>query len=167
MTKMWKRVAIGAAIVAAVGTITLVAHPGRLLAAGMMGGGMGNMMQSGMMGGDMSKMHDSMSGMHEQLLGAAAGALGMTADELSQALADGRGVADLAKGKGVDLAAVTGAMEDARKAAFDEMVAAGTLTQEQADQMLEHMGKAGLTVLNGAAMMQTGGACHAAPAESN
>lgn len=196
MTTLWRRIAIGVALVAAVGTITLVALPGRLLAAGMMGGNMGGMMQSGttsgemnsmmrdgmmgammngghmgammqMMGGDMSGMHDGTGGMHGQDLSAAAGALGMTSDELVAALVAGRGVADLAKERGVDLSAVSGAMATARDAALDQLVAAGTLTQEQADQMLNHMNRAGFSTLNGAAMMQAGGPCNGAQPKTN
>jgi hypothetical protein len=195
MTKTWKRIAIGAAVVAGVAVIGLVARPGILqAAAGMMGSGSSSMMQGGMMqgnmnsmmngdmssmmngnmadmmkgmmNGDMSQMHDTMSGMHNQELSAAAGALGMTADDLTKALADGRGVADLAKEKGVELTAVTGAMEAARKAAFDQLVTAGTMTREQADQMIDHMGKLGLMTLNGAAMMQNGGTCHTAQTQT-
>lgn len=171
MTKTWKQIAIGAAVVAGVAVIGLVARPGVLqAAAGMMGSGNSSMMQGGMMqgnmnsmmNGDMSKMHDAMSGMHTQELNAAAGALGMTADDLTKALADGRGVADLAKEKGVELTAVTGAMEAASKTTFDQLVAAGTMTREQADQMIDHMGKLGFMTLNGAAMMQNGGTCHTA-----
>jgi|GEM_PF-4047046 len=176
MTNMWKRIAIGSAIVAGAAVFTYLVWPARIQAAGLMGGRMAAMMNggsmkammngssSGMMSGDMGQMHEQMAGLHTKEQAAAAQALGMSAEELATALKEGRGVADLAKEKGMSVDKLTEAVNSARKAAFDELVAAGTLTQEQADQMIEHMGQVGLMTLNMGTMMQNGGSCHGAKA---
>lgn len=63
--------------------------------------------------------------------------LGMTPDEVRQALIDGQSVADLAKAKGVALATVVDALVAEAKAHLAEEVAEGDLTQQEADQRLK------------------------------
>lgn len=74
-------------------------------------------------------------------LEAAAGALGMTADELSTQLWGGRTLADLAEAKGVDLQAVRDAVDaacqQATRDAIEQAVQDGRLSREQADWLLE------------------------------
>lgn len=74
-------------------------------------------------------------------LEAAAGALGLTADELSTQLWGGRTLADLADRAGVDLQTVRDAVESAcqtaMRDAIEQAVVDGTLSREQADWMLE------------------------------
>jgi hypothetical protein len=78
-------------------------------------------------------------GMHEQIWTAVAQKLGMTYDELTQAVQNGRTIAQLAEAKGVKLEDLQKAATDAAKAALDDLVKQGTLTQVQADWMLDRM----------------------------
>jgi uncharacterized membrane protein len=82
-------------------------------------------------------------------LEAAADLLGMTADELSTQLWGGRTLADLADKAGVDLqtlrdaveAANQAAMETAMRNAIEQALENGSITQEQADWLLEGLEK--------------------------
>lgn len=65
-----------------------------------------------------------------------AGKLGMTAAELDAQLREGKSVADVAKEKGVSLETITTALSDQYKQALDAQVAAGRITQAQADRAL-------------------------------
>jgi hypothetical protein len=65
--------------------------------------------------------------------------LGMTLDELSAALAEGKTVAELAAERGVSLEDLVAALIAQRAEALSQAVADGDLTQEQADWMLEEM----------------------------
>jgi len=74
-------------------------------------------------------------------LEAAAGALGMTADELSTQLWGGRTIADVAEKAGVDLQTVRDAVEtacqNAVRDAIQQAVQDGRISQEQADWLLQ------------------------------
>ena len=82
-------------------------------------------------------------------LAAAAEALGMTTEELSAELWAGKTLADIAEEKGVDLvelqsmvqAAVEAAQVTAMQDAINQAVEAGTITQENADWLLEGIDK--------------------------
>lgn len=82
-------------------------------------------------------------------LEAAAGALGMTTEELSAELWAGRNLADIADEQGVDLvelqatvqAAVQAERESAMREAIDQAVQDGTITQDNADWLLEGLDK--------------------------
>ncbi len=63
----------------------------------------------------------------------AATTLGTTVDELRTALRGGQSLADVAQSKGVSKATLVGALVDAAKKHLAEDVAAGRLTQAQAD----------------------------------
>jgi hypothetical protein len=86
-------------------------------------------------------------------LDAAAQALGMTSEELSAQLWAGKSLADIAEEKGVDLvelqstvqAAVQTERETAMRDAINQAVANGTITQENADWLLEGLDKGFLT----------------------
>jgi hypothetical protein len=65
--------------------------------------------------------------------------LGMTLDELSAALAEGKTVAEIATEQGVLLEDLVAALIAGRAEALSQAVADGDLTQEQADWMLEEM----------------------------
>lgn len=69
----------------------------------------------------------------------AAKALGMTADDLHAQRAAGKSLAQIAKEKGLSEGAVVDAMLASRKAALDERVKAGTLTQAQANEAIATM----------------------------
>ena len=107
---------------------------------GMMGGR--GMMGSGMMGGNHAQMHSAMmgaNGMHEQAWTAVAKKLGLSYAELNTAVQNGQTVAQLAQAKGVSLDALKTTALEAMKASFAELVKQGTLTQQQADWMLDRM----------------------------
>ncbi len=94
-----------------------------------------------MMNGNMSAMHDAMTaedGMHEETMTAIAAELDMTYDELTTALQT-QTLAQIAEAKGVSLETLQQIATDARNAELDKLVAAGTLTQEQADFMKSRM----------------------------
>jgi len=80
-----------------------------------------------------------MGGSEDSLLAVAADKLGMTVDDLTAQLKDGKTVADLAQEKGVDLQTIVDAFVAARQEALSQAVTDGKITQEQADQMLENM----------------------------
>ena len=69
-------------------------------------------------------------------LEAAAGALGVTADELRTALQGGQSLAEVAQSKGIDVEQVVSALVAELKAHLDEEVASGEHTQAEADQKL-------------------------------
>jgi hypothetical protein len=72
-------------------------------------------------------------------LPAAAEYLGLSVDELSDRLADGKSLADVARAEGRSVAGLEQAILDAAKSRLDEDVAAGTLTRERADAMLDRL----------------------------
>jgi len=94
---------------------------------GMMGG-------RGMMGGQggYGFMHDSV----EQAL---AEKLGLTEEQVEDALANGTTMYQLALDNGVAEADLPAFMNEVHQAAFDKAVADGVVTQEQADWMQERM----------------------------
>lgn len=65
--------------------------------------------------------------------------LGMSVDELQAAQNQGKSVAAIAKEKGVTVEALTTKVFEARKAALEQLVKDGKLSQQQMDTMLDHM----------------------------
>ncbi len=94
------------------------------------GGRMGGMMYGD---GQVGVMHDAM---HAAL----AAKLDMTVEDFEKAYADGKTFWDLAEEKGISSEDAQQMMIDARNEALDKSVAAGDLTQEQADWMKSRMG---------------------------
>ena len=84
-------------------------------------------------------------GMGETELAAAAKVLGITTDELSTALKDGKTLADLATTAGVDIQDVQDAISAAHavemRTRIEAGVADGTISQEKADWLLEGLDK--------------------------
>lgn len=78
-------------------------------------------------------------------LDAAAKALGMTSDELSMQLQNGKTLSELATAKGVPLQAVQDAIQSARRTEMttqiQQAVTSGQMTQEKADWLLEGLNK--------------------------
>ena len=70
---------------------------------------------------------------------AAAEALGMDVADLAAERQAGKSLAEIAASKGISTDSLISALLAARKAALDEAVASGRITQEQADYMLENM----------------------------
>jgi hypothetical protein len=89
--------------------------------------------------------HGGRRGLGETELTAAATVLGMTADEISTALKDGKTLDDLATTAGVDIQDVQDAISAARtvemRARIEAGVADGTISQEKADWLLEGLDK--------------------------
>ena len=68
-------------------------------------------------------------------LDAAAKTLGVTTTDLTTALRGGKTLLDVAREKNIDVAKLRTAIADAEKAAIDQAVKDGKLTQEQADKL--------------------------------
>jgi len=97
------------------------------------------------MGGRMGAWQQDATGMmgfggqlHDFVLQAVAQSLNLTQDELEAKLADGQDLVEVAQAQGVAEEDLPALLEDARSNALGAAVAAGVLTQEQADWMLEH-----------------------------
>lgn len=111
---------------------------------GQRGFGMGGnrMMQGSMMGGAMMDVINAG-------LQAVAQQTGMTTDEIIAAVRGGQTVADLVKSKNGDLQAVIDATVKAATDKVTAAVAAGTLTQAQADKLTANLTQAVTDALNG------------------
>ena len=80
-----------------------------------------------------------------------AGALGMTNTELRAALAEDKTIAEVASDRGVEVQAVIDALVSEHKTHLDEHVAAGDITQEQADERLANFTEHATALVNGEA----------------
>jgi len=76
-----------------------------------------------------------LGGMKDDSLGAAAKALGITADELMNDLRNGQSIADVAKAKSVDVSKVIDAIVSDAQSKIDTAVKDGHLTQDQATKL--------------------------------
>jgi hypothetical protein len=116
--------------------------PGWRASGGMMG-------QGGMMGGRWNRNStgdtdtDEYGPMHEYMIAAFAQAINLTPDELEARLDAGETMWEIAAAQGLDAEQFRQVMLDARTQALNAAVAAGAMTQEQADWMLDHMGQMG------------------------
>lgn len=81
-------------------------------------------------------------------LASSASVLGMSEDELKTGLESGKSLADLAKEKNVDVQKLIDAQTEAIKAAIQEAVASGKLTQEQADKQLADAAEVAERIVN-------------------
>lgn len=108
-------------------------------AQGMGPGGMGAFGCGRGMMGRQGGFDCMMVGTESSLLGVAAEELGMTLDELTAELQDGKTIADLAAEKGIEPQAIADAFVAQRAEWLAEAVADGRITQQQADWMLENM----------------------------
>ena len=103
----------------------------------MMRGGRGG-------GGMMSSAYDGEYGpMHETMLTAFAEAFGLSVDEIETRHAAGETMWQIAEAQGYSFEEFTTLMLEARTTALEQAVAAGLLTQEQADWMLSRWGGQG------------------------
>jgi hypothetical protein len=103
---------------------------------GMMGGRMnGRSFGWGMMGGQPG----TGGPMHEYMVNAFAAALGMTPEELQAELDAGETMWTVAEARGYTAEQFSELMLQARDQALKDAVAAGVLTQEQANSMLQRM----------------------------
>lgn len=78
--------------------------------------------------------------LHDVMIAAMADALDVSVDELESRLEAGETMADIAAEQGLDQEAFFTLMQEARTAAIEQALEDGTITQEQADFMLERMG---------------------------
>jgi hypothetical protein len=102
---------------------------------GMMNGSAaGSMGRGGMMGARAGS--DDLDGpMHDEMIAALAGKLGLSVDDLNARLAKGETMAQIATAKGLTTAQFSELMTQVRAAALDQAVKDGSLTQAQADWM--------------------------------
>jgi len=136
--------------------------------AGMMSGAgaaaMMNGQGSAMMQGNMAEMHNLMAPLmnempkiHTQVMGDVAGRLGLTADDLFKAMADGKSLAQIAADKNVAVGEVRAAMTTSMKTALDQLVEAKQLTADQSGKILGYMEQNLEACLNGAGGGMMGG----------
>ncbi|RPI48142.1 MAG: hypothetical protein EHM56_14110 [Chloroflexi bacterium] len=109
------------------------------LAEGVGPGGMGGFGGRGGMMGRRGGFGGMMAGSQSSLLSVAAEELGLTVEELTAELQDGKTIADVASENGVEPQAVVDAFVAQRADWLAQAVADGRISQEQADWMLEHM----------------------------
>jgi hypothetical protein len=81
--------------------------------------------------------------MHEYMEQALAARLGLTEEVIEDKLAAGESMYSIAQAQGLTDAEISDLMLAARDEALKAAVTAGTLTQEQADRMLQHMQQMG------------------------
>lgn len=84
-------------------------------------------------------------------LDAAAGALGITIDELRAALAGGQSLAEVAKGKNIDVQKVVDAIVAEAKSHLAEKVSGGAMTQAEADALIARLTEKTEAFVNGEA----------------
>jgi hypothetical protein len=82
-------------------------------------------------------------------LAAAAGAIGVSEDELRTALRSGQSIAQVAQSKGVDVQKVIDAVVADARTRLAEKVQAGDLTQAQADEIKQRRSESGLVLGGG------------------
>lgn len=121
---------------------TIRNYGNRLGPGGMMGGyGPGGMMDwygyGGMMGG--LGIRRGAGIMHDYMISAFAKAVGLTVEEVDTRLAKGETFKEIAIAQGTAESDLPALANQVRKAALDQAVTDGVITQAQADQMLEHM----------------------------
>lgn len=99
--------------------------------------GRGGGMSQGSRGGMMNATYDGEYGpMHEFMLAGFAEAFGLSVDELEARRAAGETMWQVAEAQGYSLEEFSALMFEIRSAALEQAVAAGLITQEQADWML-------------------------------
>jgi hypothetical protein len=115
---------------------------------GMMGGygngyGPGTMMQGYGPGGMMGRRGPGLASgeglMHEYMISAFAEAVDLTVEEVETRLANGESLTEIAIAEGITKDQLADLFTQVRQAALDAAVADSTITQEQADLMLDHM----------------------------
>jgi uncharacterized protein YidB (DUF937 family) len=126
------------------------------------------MTENGGMGVMYEWMHQS-GGMHETIWADLAEQLGLTAEEFSTQVNNGKTLAQIADEKGVAIKDLATAMENGMKAGLEQAVNDNQLTQEQAEQLLNLMESRyewmitnmGLGMMGDGGMMSPGaGGCH-------
>lgn len=109
--------------------------PGMMRAAAEGGrnvGPMGNMMA---MHNIMAPLMSQMPAMHEQAIGELSTLLGMTPEEITKAMSEGKSMAQLAEEKGVAIGEIRALMTRNMNAFLDKMVEQGQLSREDAGRV--------------------------------
>lgn len=112
---------------------------------GMMGGRGNGYGPGGMMGGNGKGFGRGMMAglgmgiMHDYMISAFASAVDLTVDELNTRLKNGETIQEIALAQGKTEADLPALWSQVRQAALDQAVAAGVITQAQADNMLKRM----------------------------
>jgi len=83
--------------------------------------------------------NDQAEAYRERTQEALANALGLSVEEPDAARDEGKSLLEIAEAQGVDMADVQDALKTAGQERLDQAVADGTLTQEQADSIRQHM----------------------------
>lgn len=130
LAKVTAIVAVLVAALAMMGAVSAYAQ-GPNPTPGVARGG-GPCQEAGLLSVDTAEMH-----------AAIADALGITESEFDAMRADGTSLYLIAQELGVDIDTVRAAMNDVRDAAIDEALAAGTISQEQAEWMRSRSGMGG------------------------
>jgi hypothetical protein len=76
--------------------------------------------------------------MHDEMIVAFAKELGITESALNERISNGETMAQIALAEGLTFDQIRSIMSDVRNQVLTEAVKQGTITQEQADWMLEH-----------------------------
>lgn len=126
---MKKTILIVALVVLALGALGV----GVASAQGPVTGGYGQMMGGGMMGGN------GYGWMHDYVEQALAAKLGLTEEQVEDALAAGKPMYQIALDNGIKQEDLATFMNGVHKDAFDQAVKDGVVTQQQADWMLQRM----------------------------
>jgi hypothetical protein len=94
----------------------------------------------GMMGGRKGAVGSrGFTEMHDYMEDAVAEKFGVTVDELNSQLKDGKSILDIAAEKGLTVAEFQTMQKDAMTSAIDKALAAGEISQNQADLMKENL----------------------------
>ena len=93
----------------------------------------------GMMGGRGTRIERGAGFMHEYMISAFASAVGLTVDQVNTRVQNGETLTQIANAQGFTGDKLTQLVTQIRQAALDQAVAAGVITQAQADLMLERM----------------------------
>lgn len=137
MKKIFLAVMVAVAVLGAMGAGAVFAQGSQPPSGGMMGQGGG--------------------WMHEYVVEALAAKLDMTVEQVDAALTSGKTMYQVALDAGTAEADIPALMTEVHKEAFDKAVAAGVITQTQADWMLQRMqGRTGAGY-NGNCPMHNGG----------
>jgi hypothetical protein len=93
----------------------------------------------GMMGGGGRNFENGYGFMHDYMISAFAESVGLTVDQVNTRLSQGESLTQIANAEGFTGDKLTQLISQVWKSALDKAVAAGVITQSQADSMLQHM----------------------------
>lgn len=142
MTKTVKWIVSGLAAVVVAGAVYAVPvlaeeRSPRMMSGRMMAGPMGMMEMHSLM----APLMNEMPAMHNEMMPEIAKLFGMTAEELTQAVSEGKSMAQLAEEKGVAMGEVRAAMTRGMKTFLDRLVDEQKISKEQVGKLLGFMEK--------------------------